>query len=202
MEAALRPHRGGTVFALGILGILSAFILIPLGIIAWIMGSKDLKAMDGGSVDPSGRSLTQIGRVFGICGSLLWLGTAGCAGLMMCVTVGPMTMYASSSDHPGERTVTKNYAFEGGTGDSSHHEAEWTEVQKPNGQWVKEGHFAHWSRDGKEVEEGSYLDGKRDGPWTFWSEDGAVDKERSGVYQNDVRIGPSPIGDFPGDDVR
>jgi hypothetical protein len=71
MEAAPRPHRGGTVIALGILSLIAAFFLVPLGIVAWIMGSKDLGAMDRGSVDPAGRTLTQMGRVFGIAGLVL-----------------------------------------------------------------------------------------------------------------------------------
>ncbi len=38
----------------------------PLGIAPWIMGGGDLKKMDAGAMDPSGRSLTNAGRICGI----------------------------------------------------------------------------------------------------------------------------------------
>jgi uncharacterized membrane protein YccF (DUF307 family) len=72
MEAALRPHRGGIVLALGILSVVVSLFLIPLGAAAWIMGSMDLKAMDQGRVDSTGRSPAQIGRNLGISAMLLW----------------------------------------------------------------------------------------------------------------------------------
>jgi hypothetical protein len=72
MEVPLRPHHGGTVLALGILSVVVALFLIPLGVAAWIMGSMDLKAMDQSRVDSTGRSPTQIGRNLGITAMLLW----------------------------------------------------------------------------------------------------------------------------------
>ena len=73
----LRPHRGGTILALGIIGIVCCWIC---GIIAWVMGNGDLRAMDAGMMDPSGRGLTQAGRICGIIsvvlailGIVIWL---------------------------------------------------------------------------------------------------------------------------------
>ncbi|HAB18857.1 MAG TPA: hypothetical protein PLX89_19960 [Verrucomicrobiota bacterium] len=65
----MRPHRGGLILALGILGFVlcGIFTAIP----AWIMGSGDLKAMDAGQMDPSGRSLTQAGKICGIIATVL-----------------------------------------------------------------------------------------------------------------------------------
>ncbi|MBM3831424.1 MAG: DUF4190 domain-containing protein [Verrucomicrobia bacterium] len=59
----MRPHRGTLILVLGILGL---FVCAPLGIAAWIMGNGDLKQMDGGIMDPSGRSSTNAGRICGI----------------------------------------------------------------------------------------------------------------------------------------
>ena len=59
----LKPHRGGTVLALGILGLVCCWIL---GIIAWVMGNGDLREMDAGMMDPAGRGLTQAGKICGI----------------------------------------------------------------------------------------------------------------------------------------
>ncbi len=61
-------HRGGMILAFGILGLFVCFIF---GILAWTMGSSDIKAMDGGSMDPSGRGLTQAGQILGIVGVAL-----------------------------------------------------------------------------------------------------------------------------------
>jgi hypothetical protein len=70
----LRPHRGGAGLALGILSL--AFLVTYLtccmspspifGIIAWIMGSNDLREMDQGIMDPAGRNNTNAGWICGI----------------------------------------------------------------------------------------------------------------------------------------
>lgn len=59
-QQLLRPHRGGLILALGILGLVTCFIC---GIIAWIMGKNDLKEMEAGTMDLPGRGLTQAGFV-------------------------------------------------------------------------------------------------------------------------------------------
>src|SRR5262249_31398158 len=57
------PHRGGLILALGIIGLV---VCGPCGIVAWVLGNQDIAAMDSGRMDPSGRGLTQTGRVLGI----------------------------------------------------------------------------------------------------------------------------------------
>jgi heme/copper-type cytochrome/quinol oxidase subunit 4 len=64
----MKPARGGTVLTLGILGIVICFIL---GIIAWVMGSGDLKEMREGKRDPSGEQMTKAGMICGIIGTIL-----------------------------------------------------------------------------------------------------------------------------------
>lgn len=61
-------HRGATVLVLGILGLVCCFIF---GIISWAMGSSDLRDMNAGRMDPSGRGLTQAGRICGIISVIL-----------------------------------------------------------------------------------------------------------------------------------
>jgi len=72
-----QPHRGTVILVLGILGIVCCFIC---GIIAWVMGNNDLRDMDAGIKDPSGRGLTQAGKICGIVsvvlqiiGIIIWL---------------------------------------------------------------------------------------------------------------------------------
>ena len=81
----LRPHRGVVILVLGILGIVCCIIC---GIIAWVMGNNDLREMDAGRMDPSGRGLTQAGKICGmisvilaIIGIVIWL-------LMMLIGIG------------------------------------------------------------------------------------------------------------------
>ena len=62
-SVGMRPHRGVLVLVLGILGIVLCFIC---GIVAWIMGNGDLRQMDAGLMDPTGRGLTQAGKICGI----------------------------------------------------------------------------------------------------------------------------------------
>ena len=67
-QQTIRPHRGGLILALGILGLVCCFIC---GIIAWVMANKDLRQMDSGVMDPSGRGLTQAGKICGIISVIL-----------------------------------------------------------------------------------------------------------------------------------
>jgi hypothetical protein len=197
MEQALRPHRGGTVLALGILSLIAGLFFLPLGIVAWVMGSRDLKRMNEGQVDPAGRSLTQIGRVFGIGSLFMWILSSGCVALMIGGTRYRAASSSSYSMGDGTRTV-KTY-FSQSSEDRIHQTAteyEYQEVERPNGAWVKEGPAMRWSRDGKKLEQGSYRDGKREGEWTYWNKDGSIDPVRSGIYENDVRVqeGARPAG--------
>lgn len=75
-QQTLRPHRGTVILVLGILGIVCCFIC---GIIAWVMGSNDLKEMSAGRMDATGQGLTQAGKICGmisvilqILGFVLW----------------------------------------------------------------------------------------------------------------------------------
>ena len=72
-EAPLKPHRGGAVLALGILGLV---ICVICGIIAWVMGGNDLKEMAAGRMDRSGEGLTKAGKICGMISVIL-----ACVGL-------------------------------------------------------------------------------------------------------------------------
>ena len=64
----MKPHRGTVILVLGILGLV---LCMPLGIVAWIMGSSDLKDMDAGTMDPSGRGNTNAGKICGMIATIL-----------------------------------------------------------------------------------------------------------------------------------
>src|SRR5262249_32880213 len=65
----VEPNRGPLVLVLGILSIvLNCF---PIGIVAWVMGQRDLGKMKRGMMDPQGRGVTQAGLICGIIGTAL-----------------------------------------------------------------------------------------------------------------------------------
>lgn len=64
----LKAHRGGMLLAFGIVGL---FCCIIFGILAWVMGSSDLKEMAEGRMDPAGEGLTKAGKILGIIGCVL-----------------------------------------------------------------------------------------------------------------------------------
>lgn len=67
-----REDRGALIFAIGATSVVLSCFCIPLGPVAWVMGSKDMKAIDAGEIDPKGRGLTQAGYVLGIAGTVLF----------------------------------------------------------------------------------------------------------------------------------
>ena len=68
--AGLAPHRGTTVLVLGILALVLPCCFV-LGIIAWVMGSKDLKEIAAGRMDPAGQGSTNAGKICGMISVLL-----------------------------------------------------------------------------------------------------------------------------------
>lgn len=66
----MKPHRGVLIL---VFGILSLVVCGPLGIAAWIMGNNDLREIDGGVMDPGGRSLTSAGRICGMVATILMI---------------------------------------------------------------------------------------------------------------------------------
>lgn len=63
-------HRGGMILTLGVMAIVCNIACVP-GILAWVMGSADLKQMDAGRMDPEGRGLTQAGMIMGMIMTIL-----------------------------------------------------------------------------------------------------------------------------------
>ena len=66
----MKPHRGTLILVLGILGLL---VCQPCGIAAWVMGNNDLREIDAGQMDPSGRSNTNAGRICGMIATILMI---------------------------------------------------------------------------------------------------------------------------------
>jgi len=56
-----------------VFGILGLVLCQVFGIVAWVMGSGDLKEMDAGTMDPSGRGMTQAGKICGMIATILMI---------------------------------------------------------------------------------------------------------------------------------
>ena len=68
-DAAKEQGRGATIL---VLGILSLLLIGPiLGIVAWVMGNKDLKKINSGKILPDERGTTLAGMVLGIIGTFI-----------------------------------------------------------------------------------------------------------------------------------
>ena len=65
----MKPHRGTLILVFGIISLVAC---APFGFFAWMMGNNDLREIDNGLMDPSGRPNTSAGRICGIIGSILF----------------------------------------------------------------------------------------------------------------------------------
>lgn len=68
------PHRGGLILVLALLGFVIGCPIFSL--LAWVMGSNDLREIRAGRMDRSGEGLTQVGQILGMVQSLLWIASA------------------------------------------------------------------------------------------------------------------------------
>ena len=73
-----------TILILGILGLIVCGILAPF---AWVMGKKELAAIDSGLRSPENRSTANAGKILGIIGTVL-LGIALVAGIFLLFAIG------------------------------------------------------------------------------------------------------------------
>ena len=73
----LEPHRGPLIMVLGIVSLVLVaagplvVVGIPFGIVAWVMGTKDLKKIQSGVMDPEDQSKTNAGRICGKVGAII-----------------------------------------------------------------------------------------------------------------------------------
>ena len=77
----MEPHRSGVILALSLIGF---FLFMPLCIVAVVMGKADIKKMDAGLMDPSGRGSTQAGVIV----SWIAIGITIAVIVLICVLAG------------------------------------------------------------------------------------------------------------------
>lgn len=59
----MHPHRGTLILTFGVLSLLG---VLPLAPVAWWMGTVDARQMLEGTMDPSGKTATEVGRFLGM----------------------------------------------------------------------------------------------------------------------------------------
>jgi len=67
------PHRGGLILVLGVMGLVTCAVF---SLLAWVMGSHDLREMRAGRMDRSGESATQAGMILGMIVAIMWIVSA------------------------------------------------------------------------------------------------------------------------------
>lgn len=60
-----------TILVLGILSLICS--CLPLGVAAWVMGNRELQAIDSGRRNPDNRGTANAGRIIGIVATVLGL---------------------------------------------------------------------------------------------------------------------------------
>lgn len=79
-----RPHRGGLILTLSILGFACCQLF---SVAAWVMGHADMREINAGRMDPAGRGLTQAGMIIGIIGTVLMILSFGTWLLMIPIAI-------------------------------------------------------------------------------------------------------------------
>ena len=99
----MAPHRGVLILVLGILSLVGCSFFT--GIPAWIMGKGDLVKIDAGQMDPSGRTLTQVGMILGIVSVIL--------SIVGCVVYGLFGLLFAGAAVSGEMAAPQSMLFFG-----------------------------------------------------------------------------------------
>ena len=85
------PEAGRGALIL-VLGILALVMFGPFaGIPAWVMGAKDLRKINDGRISPSERTMTQVGMVLGIVGTVLGVLVLGIVVVTLLLVFGLVT---------------------------------------------------------------------------------------------------------------
>jgi len=80
-----KPHRAAMLLVFGILGLV---VCVIFGIVTWVMANNDLREMDRGVMDPSGRSTTSTARILGMVASILAIVGVGLGLLGLLLSLG------------------------------------------------------------------------------------------------------------------
>ena len=89
----MQPHRGVMIL---VFSILSWFICVIFGVVAWILANSDLRAMEEGRMDPTGEGLTKAGKIVSIISVVLTI-VGIIVGIIVLVGMGLLAAGAAAS---------------------------------------------------------------------------------------------------------
>ena len=64
----IQPHRGVMIL---VFAILSWFLCVIFGVVAWVLANSDLRAMEEGRMDPTGEGITKAGKIVAMINVIL-----------------------------------------------------------------------------------------------------------------------------------
>ncbi|MCH7799033.1 MAG: hypothetical protein IID28_11410 [Planctomycetes bacterium] len=67
-DMPMQPHRGVMIL---VFSILSWFLCVIFGIVAWVLANSDLRAMAEGRMDPTGEGITKAGKIVAMISVIL-----------------------------------------------------------------------------------------------------------------------------------
>ncbi len=92
----MQPHRGVMIL---VFSILSWFLCVIFGIVAWILANSDLRALEEGRMDPTGEGITKAGKIVAMISVILSI--VGCVvGIIMVLGFGLFAAASSSGAAP------------------------------------------------------------------------------------------------------
>ncbi len=67
-DMPMQPHRGVMIL---VFSILSWFLCVIFGVVAWVLANSDLRAMAEGRMDPTGEGITKAGKIVAMINVIL-----------------------------------------------------------------------------------------------------------------------------------
>ncbi len=93
-EMPMQPHRGVMIL---VFAILSWFLCVIFGVVAWVLANSDLRAMAEGRMDPTGEGITKAGKIVAMISVILSIVAIVGGIIMLVLGVGIFAAAAASS---------------------------------------------------------------------------------------------------------
>jgi len=93
-DMPMQPHRGVMIL---VFSILSWFLCVIFGVVAWVLANSDLRAMAEGRMDPTGEGITKAGKIVAMINVILTIVAIVGAIIMLVLGVGLAAAAAASS---------------------------------------------------------------------------------------------------------
>jgi len=89
----MQPHRGVLIL---VFSILSWFLCVIFGVVAWVLANSDLRAMEDGRMDPTGEGITKAGKIVAMISVILSI-VAAVAGIIVLLAMLALGVFTAAS---------------------------------------------------------------------------------------------------------